>query len=244
MSWLGSPPCCCRAAATTPCSARTSRSSPAWSEVLNQYQRRADLIPNLVNTVKGFAAQEQQVLLGVTQARAKVGSIQATPELVNDPAGLRQIPGRAGRADERLSRLAGGDRELSAAEVRPEFPRPAGAARGHREPHHRGAQSLHPGGAGLQHDGALVSRQSHGHDVRLQAEAEFHGRERGGDFQAADRRLRRAPPAPAAPQPPRRQWRRRPIEAASRQLLLLVPGRARRARPGRRAAAHRAGRPT
>ena len=57
----------------------------AWSEVINQYQRRADLIPNLVNTVKGYAAQEQQVLLGVTEARAKVGSIQATPELVNDP---------------------------------------------------------------------------------------------------------------------------------------------------------------
>ena len=69
----------------------------AWSEVINQYQRRADLIPNLVNTVKGYAAQEQQVLLGVTQARAKVGSIQATPELVNDPAGVRQVPGRAGR---------------------------------------------------------------------------------------------------------------------------------------------------
>jgi len=63
----------------------------AWSEVLNQYQRRADLIPNLVKTVQGYAAQEQTVLLGVTQARAKVGSIQATPELVNDPA----APGEA-----------------------------------------------------------------------------------------------------------------------------------------------------
>src|SRR3970040_2431296 len=51
----------------------------AWSEVVNQYQRRADLIPNLVNTVKGFAAQEEQVLLGVTNARARVGTIQATP---------------------------------------------------------------------------------------------------------------------------------------------------------------------
>ncbi len=59
-----------------------------WSEVLNQYQRRADLIPNLVNTVKGFAAQEQAVLLGVTNARAKVGAIQATPELINDPQSL------------------------------------------------------------------------------------------------------------------------------------------------------------
>ena len=51
----------------------------SWSEVINQYQRRADLVPNLVNTVKGFAAQEQKVLLGVTEARAKVGTIQATP---------------------------------------------------------------------------------------------------------------------------------------------------------------------
>ena len=57
----------------------------AWAEVVNQYQRRADLVPNLVNSVKGFAQQEKDVLLGVTNARAKVGSIQATPELVNDP---------------------------------------------------------------------------------------------------------------------------------------------------------------
>ena len=57
----------------------------SWSEVVNQYQRRADLIPNLVNTVKGFAAQEKDVLLGVTNARARVGGIQATPELINDP---------------------------------------------------------------------------------------------------------------------------------------------------------------
>jgi LemA protein len=63
----------------------------AWSEVLNQYQRRADLVPNLVNTVKGFAAQEQQVLLGVTNARAKVGALQATPELVNDPQALQRF---------------------------------------------------------------------------------------------------------------------------------------------------------
>ena len=52
----------------------------AWSEVLNQYQRRADLVPNLVNVVKGYAAHEEKVLLGVTEARAKVGSIQVTPE--------------------------------------------------------------------------------------------------------------------------------------------------------------------
>ncbi len=77
----------------------------AWSEVLNQYQRRSDLIPNLVNTVKGYAAQEQQVLLGVTQARAKVGSIQATPELVNDPAAFAKFQVAQGELSSALSRL-------------------------------------------------------------------------------------------------------------------------------------------
>ncbi len=77
----------------------------AWSEVLNQYQRRADLIPNLVNTVKGYAAQEQTVLLGVTQARAKVGSIQMTPELANDPAALAKFQAAQGELSGALSRL-------------------------------------------------------------------------------------------------------------------------------------------
>jgi len=77
----------------------------AWSEVLNQYQRRADLVPNLVATVKGFAAQEQQVLLGVTNARAKVGSIQATPELVNDPQAFQRFAGAQGELTGALSRL-------------------------------------------------------------------------------------------------------------------------------------------
>jgi LemA protein len=77
----------------------------AWSEVLNQYQRRADLIPNLVKTVQGYAAQEQTVLLGVTQARAKVGSIQATPELVNDPAAMAKFQAAQGELSSALSRL-------------------------------------------------------------------------------------------------------------------------------------------
>ncbi len=77
----------------------------AWAEVVNQYQRRSDLIPNLVNTVKGFAAQEQQVLLGVTNARAKVGSIQATPELVNDPQAFTRFQQAQGELSSALSRL-------------------------------------------------------------------------------------------------------------------------------------------
>ena len=77
----------------------------AWSEVLNQYQRRTDLIPNLVNTVKGYAAQESSVLLGVTEARAKVGSIQATPELVNDPAAFAKFQAAQGELTSALSRL-------------------------------------------------------------------------------------------------------------------------------------------
>ncbi len=77
----------------------------SWSEVVNQYQRRADLIPNLVNTVKGYAAQEKEVLLGVTNARAKVGSIQVTPELVNSPEALAKFQAAQGDLSGALSRL-------------------------------------------------------------------------------------------------------------------------------------------
>lgn len=77
----------------------------SWAEVVNQYQRRADLVPNLVNTVKGFAAQEKEVLLGVTNARAKVGSIQATPELANSPEALANFRAAQGELSGALSRL-------------------------------------------------------------------------------------------------------------------------------------------
>jgi LemA protein len=77
----------------------------SWAEVLNQYQRRADLVPNLVNVVKGFAAQEKDVLLGVTNARSKVGSIQATPELINDPEAFAKFQSVQGELTSALSRL-------------------------------------------------------------------------------------------------------------------------------------------
>jgi LemA protein len=76
----------------------------AWSEVLNQYQRRADLIPNLVNTVKGFAAQEQAVLIGVTEARAKATQTQVKVD-ANDPASLQQFQQAQGELSSALSRL-------------------------------------------------------------------------------------------------------------------------------------------
>ena len=77
----------------------------AWSEVVNQYQRRADLVPNLVNTVKGYAAQEADVLTAVTNARASVGAIKATPELINDPAAFQKFQQAQGELTGALSRL-------------------------------------------------------------------------------------------------------------------------------------------
>ena len=77
----------------------------AWSEVLNQYQRRSDLVPNLVNTVKGYAQHEEKVFTEVTNARAKVGSVQVTPELANDPQALAKFQAAQGELGNALSRL-------------------------------------------------------------------------------------------------------------------------------------------
>jgi LemA protein len=77
----------------------------AWSEVLNQYQRRADLVPNLVNVVKGAVAAEKDILDSVIEARAKATSIQATPELINNPAAFQQWQAAQGELSSALSRL-------------------------------------------------------------------------------------------------------------------------------------------
>jgi LemA protein len=77
----------------------------SWSEVLNQYQRRADLVPNLVNTVKGYATHEQTVITQVADARARVGSIQATPELVNDQEAMNKFIAAQRNMTGALSRL-------------------------------------------------------------------------------------------------------------------------------------------
>lgn len=84
---------------------KDEQAKAAWSEVLNQYQRRADLVPNLVNTVKGYADQEQRVLIAVTEARARVGTIQATPELINDPAAFAKFQAAQRELSGALSKL-------------------------------------------------------------------------------------------------------------------------------------------
>lgn len=77
----------------------------SWSEVLNQYQRRADLVPNLVNVVKGYAEHEKEVLTDVANARSKVGSMQVTPELLNDPEAFARFQAAQGQMTSALSRL-------------------------------------------------------------------------------------------------------------------------------------------
>jgi LemA protein len=76
-----------------------------WAQVESQYQRRADLIPNLVNTVKGFAAQEQTVLLGVTEARARVGQMTVTKEVLDDPQAFAKFQAAQDELSSALSRL-------------------------------------------------------------------------------------------------------------------------------------------
>ena len=76
-----------------------------WGEVINQYQRRADLVPNLVSVVQGYAAHEKELLTQVTEARARVGTIQATPELLNDPQAFARFQAAQGQLSSALARL-------------------------------------------------------------------------------------------------------------------------------------------
>ena len=76
-----------------------------WGEVVNQYQRRADLIPNLVNTVKGYASHERETLEAVTRARASATSVQVTPEVLNNPGALQKFQQAQGELTNALSRL-------------------------------------------------------------------------------------------------------------------------------------------
>jgi len=100
----------CMALALSGCGYNTLQSSDeeikaTWAEVLNQYQRRADLVPNLVNVVKGYASHEKDVFISVTEVRARVGSIQATPDPINDEAAFQKFVAAQGELTGALSRL-------------------------------------------------------------------------------------------------------------------------------------------
>lgn len=85
--------------------ARDEGVKAAWGEVVNQYQRRADLVPNLVNTVKGYASHERETLEAVTKARAAATSVQVTPEVLNDPQAFQRFQQAQGQLTQALSRL-------------------------------------------------------------------------------------------------------------------------------------------
>jgi hypothetical protein len=167
-------------------------SKSAWSEVLNQYQRRADLVPNIVATVKGEASFEQDTLTKVIEARAKATSIQVTPETLNNPEAFNKFQQAQGELSSALSRLMVVSERYPDLKANQAFKRPARDARGHREPHHRGAQPLHRERAGVQRARAQLPDQPHRQDLQLRAEAQLLGAERGADFGAADSRLQRS----------------------------------------------------
>jgi LemA protein len=141
----------------------------AWGEVLNQYQRRADLIPNLVRTVEGFARQEREVLTRVTEARARVGAIQATPDLVNDPQAFEKFQQAQGELSGALSRLL----------VWRAVPGLKSDQNYDLQAQLRGTENRitvarnRISGAGLQHDGATVPVEPDGDGFRFCGEASF-----------------------------------------------------------------------
>ena len=152
----------------------------AWSQVESQYQRRADLIPNLVETVKGFAKQEKDVLIAVTEARAKVSQITVTKEVLEDPAAFQKFQQAQDQFSSAHLPVARGVRKLSAVEVERKLPRPADAARGDREPHRGRAAAVQPGRSELQHRHPRVPCVAHCRVHGVQAEGVLPGERRCG----------------------------------------------------------------
>ena len=195
----------------------------AWSEVVNQYQRRADLIPNLVNTVKGFAAQEQAVLIGVTEARAKATQVTVDAD---DPQSLQQFQAAQGELSSALSRL------MVVVERYPELKSDQnfrdlqaqleGTENRITVARNRYIQAVQD----YQRHGAEVPGQPDGDGLRIQRQAELRGRERGGDRAAADGGLRTAPAGTATRRPTRLRLRARAAAAPDQ----LSPPRAAPAR--------------
>ena len=162
----------------------------AWSEVLNQYQRRSDLIPNIVATVKGEANFEQETLTKVIEARAKATSIQVTPETLNNPEAFNRFQQAQGELSSALSRLMAVSERYPDLKANQSFRELRVQLEG-TENHHRRAQSLHPGSAGVQRTVAQLPQQPDGDGLSLRAQAHVHRAERGADLRAAASGLRR-----------------------------------------------------
>lgn len=150
-----------------------------WSEVLNQYQRRADLIPNLVRTVQGYAQQERQVLTEVTNARARVGQIQVNAD---DEASLKQFQQAQGELGSALSRLLVVSENYPQLKSDQSFRDLQVQLEGTEKPHHRGARPLYPDRAGLQHVYPVVPAGDYGEDVWVSVQAEFQRGKRSADL--------------------------------------------------------------
>ena len=127
-----------------------------WSDVENQYQRRADLIPNLVATVQGYAAQEKNVLTAVVEARAKATQIKIDVSQLTDPDKLKAFQDAQNQLSGALGRLLAVSENYPDLKSNAEFPGAAVAARRHREPHRGSAARLHRGGAHLQYGVAHI----------------------------------------------------------------------------------------
>ena len=158
----------------------------SWAEVENQYQRRADLVPNLVATVQGAATFEKDTLTAVTEARASVGRATITPgKAPTDAESLAKYQAAQDSLGSALQRLLVGLGALPGAQGQPELPRPAGPARGHGEPDHGRPRPVQRLGAVLQHRAEEVPDEPDGRPPRIQGEAVLQGhdggRERGAE---------------------------------------------------------------
>jgi hypothetical protein len=161
----------------------------SWAEVLNQYQRRSDLVPNLVSTVKGETQFEQDTLIKVVEARSRATSIQATPELINDPAAFQKFQQAQGQLSGALSRLLVVSENYPNLKANQAFRDLQAQLEGHRKPHLRRPQPVHQISSGVQRDGEVIPIESDCNGVWIQRKSQFHGGEREGNFQATVRQL-------------------------------------------------------